>query len=228
MTWKPHINYIKNNTINKVNILKAINGTDWGADRNTHIMLYKNMICSKLEYGCCLYSTAAKSTFNPIQVIQNNCLRIATGALRNVKIETLEVESGVYPIKYHFDKICLRTAATIISTKDHPLRHIINEYKINLQSEIKPFSTRTHFITIKYKVPINKIEPITPFKLDSRKINKNNIFLNENIHKADCPIKLLQEAREIINSFPDLEPFYTDGSKKGDNRSKAFKQLFGI
>ena len=171
MTWKPHINYIKNNTINKVNILKAINGTDWGADRNTHIMLYKNMIRSKLEYGCCLYSAAAKTTFKPIQVIQNNCLRIATGALKNVKIETLEVESGVYPIKYHFDKICLRTAATIISMKEHPLRHIINEYYINLQSEIKPFSTRTHFTAIKYKVPINKIEPLIPFKSESRRIN---------------------------------------------------------
>ena len=50
--------------------------------------------------------------------------------------------------------------------------------------------------------------------------------MNDHLHKADCPLKLLQEARKIINDFPNLEPFYTDGSKRNNiTGSGVFSRL---
>ena len=42
LTWKQHIIELKSSLINKINILKAISGVGWGADRHIILMLYKN------------------------------------------------------------------------------------------------------------------------------------------------------------------------------------------
>ena len=50
----------------------------------------------------------------PITVIQNRCLKIDTGALYSTQTETLEIESGIYPLEDHFDKVILFILAILI------------------------------------------------------------------------------------------------------------------
>ena len=98
LTWGPHIKALKTSVESKINILKAISGAEWGADRHTLLMLYKTIVLSKLSYGCQLYSGAADSTINPLKSIQHKCLRIATGALKCAKKDRLEVEAYIYTL----------------------------------------------------------------------------------------------------------------------------------
>ena len=81
LTWNKHIIELKSSLINKMNIIKAISRASWGADRETMLMLYKNMIRPKLSYGCELYADTAHSNMKKIIAEQNKCIKIATGAV---------------------------------------------------------------------------------------------------------------------------------------------------
>ena len=216
LTWTRHIKEVKEALQSKINILKAINGVEWGADRHTIIMLYKTIILSKIAYGCQLYSSAANSSFTPLKSIQNKCLRIATGALKCSKIPILEVESNVYPLHMFFLKQMFHTASTILSTTNHPLQIIINDFHRYITAPYHPFSTRTHLMALEYSIPLDLIEQREPIDTNNWEEYKNDIHINSHIYKYECPLKVLQESRIIINNFPALEPFYTDGSKIGE------------
>ena len=116
LTWVHHLNALKEALNSRINVLKAISGSDWGADRSTSLMLYRNMIRPKLEYGCILYASSATTNLNSLEVIQNRCLKIATGVFKSVKTEILEVEAGIYPLRHHFTKVISNFAATKPST----------------------------------------------------------------------------------------------------------------
>ena len=158
LTWTQHISKLKNDIQNKINILKITSGTDWGADRYSILLLYKNLVRQKLEYGCTLYSATSTANLSTITVIQNTCLKIATGAFKSTRTEILEVEAGIYPIQYHFFKAMITTAASIIAIENHPLMYVINEYNRFLRTEYKPFSTRAHYAAQQLQVPLDKVE----------------------------------------------------------------------
>ena len=96
LSWNKHINELVNSMTSKINIIKALSGIEWGADRITLLMLYRNMIRPKITYGCVLYSSANDNTLKPLEVIQNKCLKIAMGAIYCTKTNTLEVEAYIY------------------------------------------------------------------------------------------------------------------------------------
>ena len=214
LSWGPHIRSIRSSIVSKVNILKAISSTDYGADRFSILRLYKSMVRPKMEYGCVLYSSAAQCHLSTLNIIQNKCLRIATGCLSRVSTKVLEVEAGVPPLKYHFDKFILNTAASIVSTRNHPLRPLINDYRFFINSPYKPFSTRSHLCAVRYKLPISNMAPVVPLPLAQWARMRTFIVLNDHLRKTDSPVQLLQEVRSISSRFTDLEPFFTDGSKK--------------
>ena len=56
------------------------------------------MILPKMDYGSVLYFGAKEDVLKPLSVKQNECLRIATGALFGTKIEVLEVEANQPPL----------------------------------------------------------------------------------------------------------------------------------
>jgi hypothetical protein len=101
LLWKPHINELKKNCNLRLNILKVISGTDWGADRRMLLLLYKMLIRSKMDYASIVYSTTSRRTLQPLDIIQNTALQICTGALRSTPIHSLHTESDICTPKHH-------------------------------------------------------------------------------------------------------------------------------
>ena len=183
LTWEKHIDNLKETAGSKVNILKAISGIDWGADRHTMLMLYRNMIRPKMEYGCALYSTAAKTHIDKLTVIQNRCLKIAIGVFKTVKTEILEVESGVYSLSHHFTKVMINIAASIAFNDNHPLRALMLQYNRYIYASHHPFSTRVYLLARKYNIPIGLIETFPEVSEERWENYKGSIFLNTHLNK---------------------------------------------
>ena len=101
LQWKHHIHYIKDSSVSKINLLKSKSHHKWGADREILLKLYITLVRSRLDYGAIFYDTCCKTHIDKLNVIQNTCLRIATGARKSTPINSLEVESNMPPLNVH-------------------------------------------------------------------------------------------------------------------------------
>ena len=91
LSFKAHIQYLKNKCSNKLNILKVLSNTFWGADRASMLSIYKALIRSHLDYGSVVYGAAKPSTLKKLDSIHNQALRLCSGAFRTSPIQSLYV-----------------------------------------------------------------------------------------------------------------------------------------
>ena len=148
LSWNKHITELASSMTCKVNILKALSGLSWGADRNTLLMLFRNMVRPKMTYGCVLFSSTNDNTLKPLVTIQNKCLKIATGAVYCTRTTNLEVEACTYPLRLYCDRMVLLTAAAIRNTHSHPLNQILTDFNRFIGYSHLPFGTRAHLAAL--------------------------------------------------------------------------------
>ena len=91
-----------------MNILKALAGTTWGADREILLKIYKVFIRSKLTYGATAIASAANSRLENLNKVQNAALRAALGARRTSPITALQVEANIPPMIIYLQEINCR------------------------------------------------------------------------------------------------------------------------
>ena len=101
LSWGDHLSYLKGSCLGRVNLLKSVSGSHWGADRSVLLQFYNSFIRSKLDYGSIFYSTASKTSLSTLDKIQNMCLRIALGVKSTTPILSLEAESNIPPLQIH-------------------------------------------------------------------------------------------------------------------------------
>ena len=82
LSWKQHIKDLKNNCVKRLDLLKHLSNTNWGAHRTIMLRLYRSIIRSKLDYGCFLYDSACRSTLRSLDAVHHAAIRLCTGAYR--------------------------------------------------------------------------------------------------------------------------------------------------
>ena len=107
LNWKTHINELLIRCRKKINVLKYLRGTSWGADRKSLLMVYKSLIRSHLDYGSPVYGSGSEPTLRRLDVLQNECVRMCLGALRCTRVARMEVEANVPPLKHRRDTLLL-------------------------------------------------------------------------------------------------------------------------
>lgn len=96
--WKQQVDYISQRCTKRINFMRTISGTSWGAHPETMLLLYKSTIRSVLEYGCSAYQHMAETHKMRLRIIQNRGLRTCLGLLSSTHIGSLEAISGTLPI----------------------------------------------------------------------------------------------------------------------------------
>lgn len=82
LTWKPHFDYLLPKAERRVNALKRLLATPWKHNREALLTIYKGFVRSALEYGSCIWFTAAQSHLDKLDRLQNRCLRMIAGAMK--------------------------------------------------------------------------------------------------------------------------------------------------
>ena len=91
LTWLQHINYIISDGYRRVNLMKALSSTSWGASSRILQLFYVTYIRSKLEYASVIFTGVAAPLKNKLKVIQNVCLRLILGARNTTPIRSIEL-----------------------------------------------------------------------------------------------------------------------------------------
>ncbi|KAK7090611.1 hypothetical protein V1264_010383 [Littorina saxatilis] len=121
MTWKNQIDRCTKKARLRMSLMKKLSGTTWGADYNVQKTLYTGRIRPVLEYGMAAWGTAAKSSFDRTNRIQNQASRIITGAMRSTPIQAMETLTGLEALESRRDTKTLLQYAKYKRMQAHPM-----------------------------------------------------------------------------------------------------------
>lgn len=127
LTWGDHIEYILKRCKARLNLLRCISGSKWGASSSSLKNVYMALIKPLLEYGCQAFDSAADSVKNKLNKVQYQALRICAGAISRTSLAKLQVECGDPPLQLSRDRISNIMSRVIMSMESHPNRYLFEE-----------------------------------------------------------------------------------------------------
>ncbi|KAL4136118.1 hypothetical protein QTP88_007684 [Uroleucon formosanum] len=112
-TWIPHILNIKNATASRLNIIKTLAHTSWGAQSQTLLKIHKAIILSKLDYGAPIFSTAKPTQLKKLESIHNSGIHLSIGAFRSSPIKSILNITGIPSLAVRWKEKTAKLAARI-------------------------------------------------------------------------------------------------------------------
>ena len=82
LNWNDHVTYVVDKCKKRTNIMRAISGNSWGANKKTLLIVYRSLIRSILDYGAIALDSMSETNKKKFETIQAQALRICSGALR--------------------------------------------------------------------------------------------------------------------------------------------------
>jgi hypothetical protein len=151
MNWDQHAKYAVERTKSRNNVLKAMAGTTWGAQKETLLATYKAIGRSVAEYAVPIWGPNASEThWKRLNAAQNDALRIATGCHRMTAVEHLHRECKILPLKTHSEMVAQQYLAGC-----HELGHPCN----NIATEPPPQRVVRETVGTKFRERVRRYLP---------------------------------------------------------------------
>ena len=234
MNLNSHVEYTKGRAQKRISILKSVAGKSYGADRSILLRIYKSMILPILEYSSLILDGPGNNRVESLEVIQNSCLRIASGALRTSPIRALQVETNVMPLSLRQRELLLRYFLKVSGDSQHPCRHLMNfeaceelyrdlseRYLKRISGFPVPYRLTTIFQEAGYIPPAQVFaegEPTAPWTLH----DVTALILPIQDKRLMTEREIQAEFHNLIHSYPGYRLLFTDGSKQGVSVACAF------
>jgi len=162
LTWKEHILNLVSRCLKRINLLRCLTGTNWGANKNILITVYKGLIRSLLDYGSTLFSNAAKYLLEKLDSIQYKSLYICVGAFKGTPLSSLQFECDEPPLNIRRNSAIIKHLVKIACIPNYAVAEIFNNDN-------------------NFSLPLNKCL-YSPSNIITNFLNKYNLKLHYN-----CP-----------------------------------------
>ena len=113
LPWKPYT-LRKEGKARKLALMRKLAGTTWGAN--------EQILKTVLEYSSTAWSTTAKTNQPSLDNIQNQALRIITGAMKSTPITFMEQTTAIQPLQQRRQAKVLLQAEKYKCLTDHPMK----------------------------------------------------------------------------------------------------------
>ena len=224
LTWSHHLNYIKQRTSTDIALLKSISHNQWGGDRSTLLMFYTSVIRSKLDYASYLYNTAIQKLTSPLEVLQNQCIRICTGLRHTTPIVSLLAEAHIPSLKLRRTFLSLKYYGGIL---EQPCTSpVVKQLKRNSPATYPGFFNTVQCIINQWKIPLPSPNhcmarsPFPPWYSPDTNIYDDFVSNRVEFLSSDQTHHLFNDLSE--HRFPSMCHIYTDGSKSQNQTTSAF------
>ena len=226
LTWKEHIKQLKRNCYHRLNLIKHLSHVHWGADSTILKRIYQAIVLPKLDYGSEAYGSASPTNMKLLDPIQNQAIRLATGAFRTCPVKSLEVLSGFKPLHIHRESRLIHYFLRIITNAKNPMYNKIYSCPLFSEDEDpqtlddglcdRSFLKRTKSALEKYSLDTQHLilepTPTTP----PWELNRAAVCVGVADHcKKETPAPLMKAIfmDHLENEHQNQLNVFTDGSK---------------
>jgi hypothetical protein len=122
LKWGPHLKNIEGKMAKQTLALSRLSASTWGTTLQKTKLIYTAVMRPSITYAAATWFESPprqeegvsplrgnKNVVKKLQIAQNKCLRIITGAFKATPVQILEVEAGVPPILLHLEGIQIQT-----------------------------------------------------------------------------------------------------------------------
>ena len=221
LTWAKQINQAETKARKKLGIMRKLSGTTWGANEGTLKQVYQGTVRPHLEYGSSSFMTAAQSHLSTLEKVQNQGLRIITGAMRSTPVQKMQDISSISSLQLRREGKALRQFTKARALEDHPLHTRLAKTSSN---RLK----RSSFVKEARKINSNlqerlprEVESIQPAGCQPPwDVKDDKIFIHTSVPQISRKSELSKEmqrlyAEKMIDEKYPQEAWthiYTDGS----------------
>ena len=229
LTWQKHIEDISREANQRLNIMRALAGSNWGADRELMLNIYVTYIRPKLLYGISAVASTSQTYWDKLERLQNAALRIAIGAKNTSPIKALQAEANIVPLDQYIRGICCKTYFRM-SSHNHPiLQNLEDDEDVNDRVWTRifkpPFVIRCNQILTSLELPPEtEVEEVL---LPSRPPwEKPTLKLEWELSQPVTKDQSVEEVKAIAlhtisTKYANHLRIYTDGSKVEESTSAA-------
>ena len=222
LTWKPHIDSLKDRCNKDLNLLRVLSGTNWGADKKSLMLLYQSLILGKINYGSIAFASASSTQLKKLQVIQNKALRLICGAVPGTPANRLQAELACKPLHLQFEENKLKywARSSILGNK-LPINDYLQETATFIDKQIKPHIRKPYCHTVRESIKELGMENVQVQNATFCTLSTiqhtctPELSLKDQIDKKTSELKHMQTCAEsfIYRKYPEHIKVYTDGSK---------------
>ena len=141
LTFRAHVKYLKTVCDKALNVLRVFGHTDWGADKVVLLRLYRDLVRSKIDYGCIAYGSSSKSVLKTQDAVHHAGLRICQGAFRTSPVQSLYVKAGETSPSLRCLRLLMNYVLKLHSIPENPA-YVVNP-KFLSHFEAQPHMTPT-------------------------------------------------------------------------------------
>jgi ribonuclease HI len=122
LRWKPHLRAVEARAVHRLNALKTLTGSTWGASLEAGLRVYTAAVRPAILFGCSTWYSPEgtpehrKGIARELQAIQGRCLRAIAGAYKATSTEALEVETHIPPIQLYAEKMVAGSTCRTLAT----------------------------------------------------------------------------------------------------------------
>ena len=218
LNLKTHVENVQKKANKRLNLVKRLASTNWGADKMTLRSLYLGYVRSVIDYNIVLQNTCSKTTKQGLDKVQNHALRLICGGMRSSPTSACEISADVEPLEIRRRKAALELYERAKRMEpNHPCRTLVDKWKhlsrlqqksvLHIVEEIKP----NHYMPPNRENIIRVDKNLPPHGNLSVPTIRKSLFNGAN--KKSDPNILKLGALETIDSYPkSWVHTYTDGS----------------
>lgn len=220
LSWSDHILMVEKTCKKTLSVMKFLGSVNWGADKTVLLKVFETVLCSKLNYGVMLYSSARRSRLRPLNTIYNCGLRIATGAFRTSPLTSIYCEAGFLPPEIRRLKLSLTYAVSVWGKPQHFIHNVIFDEENSEQYRAQRTKTRPLRIRMQEVLEDESIQllpvksctfpSIAPWVAPNATVQTELSYTS----KSELPPYVLKKRfLEIEQKYSTCYHYYTDGSK---------------
>ena len=163
LSWKPHIQKTEAKARRKLAIMRKLAGTSWGANSNTLKTVYQGAVRPVMEYASSAWSSTSKTNKDTLDKVQNQALRIITGAMKSTPIAAMESTTGVQPLSKRRETKDLIQGEKYKALQDHPMQKKLKNLAQN-RLKRKSFVHSSKFLSRQQKEKLpDKVLPLLSY-----------------------------------------------------------------